>query len=71
VLHTRGEVYEVGAATLVALDRLEGHRRFYERTVIALDDGTEVYAYLLRAEQVRGRPQIPTGDWRSRARRAS
>jgi gamma-glutamylaminecyclotransferase len=30
-----GEVYEVDEATLAALDRLEGHPRFYTRTRIA------------------------------------
>ncbi|MEZ4323566.1 MAG: gamma-glutamylcyclotransferase family protein, partial [Polyangiales bacterium] len=34
-----GEVYEVDEATLAALDRLEGHPRFYRRTRIALEDG--------------------------------
>lgn len=61
-----GEVYEVDAATLAALDRLEGHPRFYRRVCIALDDGTNVETYLLTPEQVEGRPVIPSGNWRSR-----
>lgn len=61
-----GEVYEVDEATLAALDRLEGHPRFYRRTRIALDDGTKVETYLLSPEQVEGRPVIPSGNWRSR-----
>ena len=61
-----GEVYEVDAATLAALDRLEGHPRFYRRVRIALDDGTNVETYLLTPEQVEGRPVIPSGNWRSR-----
>ena len=32
------------SATLAALDRLEGHPRFYRRTRIALDDGSLVQA---------------------------
>ena len=63
-----GEVYEVDAATLARLDRFEGHPRFYTRTRIALEDGAAAQAYLLRAAQVVGRPLIPSGDWRGRAR---
>jgi gamma-glutamylcyclotransferase (GGCT)/AIG2-like uncharacterized protein YtfP len=61
-----GEVYEVDAATLAALDRLEGHPRFFRRTRIALDDGVGVETYLLTPEQVEGRPVIASGNWRSR-----
>lgn len=61
-----GEVYEVDEATLAALDRLEGHPRFYRRTRIALDDGAAVETYLLAPEQVEGRPVIASGNWRSR-----
>lgn len=61
-----GEVYEVDAKALAALDRLEGHPRFYRRTCIALDDGTKVETYLLTPEQVEGRPVIASGNWRSR-----
>ena len=58
-----GEVYDVDAVTLAALDRLEGHPRFYRRQPIRLADGDEVLAYLLSPEQVRGQPRIPSGDW--------
>ena len=61
-----GEVYEVDEATLAALDRLEGHPRFYRRTRIALEDGAAVETYLLPPEQVEGRPVIASGNWRSR-----
>ena len=64
-----GEVYEVDRPTLDALDRLEGHPRFYRRRAVRLDDGGEVLAYLLTPDQVRGRPRITSGDWR-RARKA-
>jgi gamma-glutamylaminecyclotransferase len=56
-----GEVYEVDAASLAALDRLEGHPRFNTRTRIALEDGTAVDAYLLAPRQVAGRPVILSG----------
>ena len=58
-----GEVYEVDPPTLAALDRLEGHPRFYQRRPIRLDDGDEALAYLLSPEQVQGRSRIPSGDW--------
>jgi gamma-glutamylaminecyclotransferase len=66
-----GEVYEVDEATLAALDRLEGHPRFYTRTRIALRDleaGAAVEAYLLRPEQVVGKPLVISGDWRAHRR---
>jgi gamma-glutamylaminecyclotransferase len=66
-----GEVYEVDEATLAALDRLEGHPRFYSRTRIALRDleaGAAVEAYLLRPEQVVGKPLVISGDWRAHRR---
>lgn len=61
-----GEVYAVDAATLAALDRLEGHPRFYRRSWIRLATGAHVEAYLLEREQVRGRPRILSGNWRNR-----
>ena len=58
-----GEVYEVDPYTLAALDRLEGHPRFYQRRPIRLEDGDEVFTYLLSPEQARGQTRIPSGDW--------
>jgi gamma-glutamylcyclotransferase (GGCT)/AIG2-like uncharacterized protein YtfP len=58
-----GEVYEVDPFTLAALDRLEGHPRFYQRRTIRLEDGNEVFTYLLSPEQARGQTRIPSGDW--------
>lgn len=58
-----GEVYAVDETTLARLDRLEGHPHFYERKTIRLEDGEEVMAYLLPAEEVEGLPRIASGDW--------
>jgi len=58
-----GEVYEVDEMTLVALDRLESHPRFYERKAIRLEDGEEVESYILPAEKAVGRPMGRGGDW--------
>lgn len=66
-----GEVYEVGEAMLAALDRLEGHPRFYRRTSLVLDGGRRVQTYLLTREQVEGYPVITSGSWRSRHPKAT
>ena len=60
----KGEVYEVEAMTLAALDRLEGHPIYYRRRMITLADGRRVLAYLMPPEKMAGRPVIEHGDWR-------
>jgi gamma-glutamylcyclotransferase (GGCT)/AIG2-like uncharacterized protein YtfP len=65
-----GEIYAVDDATLVRLDRLEGHPSFYQRTRIRLDDGREVQTYLMGRTKMRGRVRIPSGDWRAHQARA-
>ena len=64
----RGELSNLARRTLAALDRLEGHPDFYVRTLVRLEDGREVWAYLLDAERVRGRRRIETGSWLSVSR---
>lgn len=59
-----GELYTVGSDVIRALDRFEGHPRFYRRRIILLQGGDEAEAYLLRPDQVTGRRRIPSGDWR-------
>jgi gamma-glutamylcyclotransferase (GGCT)/AIG2-like uncharacterized protein YtfP len=61
-----GEVYEVDEPMLAAMDRLEGHPRFYRRTSIRLEDGSTVETYLLQPEQVSHLPIIGTASWRAR-----
>ncbi|ATB45924.1 gamma-glutamylcyclotransferase family protein [Corallococcus macrosporus] len=60
-----GEVYEVDALMLAALDRLEGHPRFYQRTSIALDGAGRAEAYLFPKGRLAGRPIIESGCWRT------
>lgn len=58
-----GEVYEVDRETLAALDRLEGHPRFYRRTRIRLANGQWIAAYIY-PQRTPQRPLILSGDWR-------
>ncbi|MCP3163147.1 gamma-glutamylcyclotransferase family protein [Myxococcus qinghaiensis] len=60
-----GELYEVDAVMLAALDRLEGHPCFYERTSIALDGAGRVEAYLFPKGRLAGRLIIESGSWRT------
>jgi gamma-glutamylaminecyclotransferase len=62
-----GELVDVDDATLARVDELESHPRFYLRTPIALADGQIVETYLLRVDQVGGRPAISGGDWTRRS----
>lgn len=57
----QGEVYEVDDATLAALDRLEGHPRWYQRTEVILGNGMTAFIYL--NEQGRDLPTVEGGDW--------
>jgi gamma-glutamylcyclotransferase (GGCT)/AIG2-like uncharacterized protein YtfP len=61
----RGEVYALEPAQLASLDIEKGHPLRYKRIRIKLDDGREVEAYTLDADQVRGRRRIKSGDYRS------
>jgi gamma-glutamylcyclotransferase (GGCT)/AIG2-like uncharacterized protein YtfP len=60
-----GEIYQVDAATLEALDRLEGHPDEYRRVTIRLADGAPAETYLMPRDRARGTP-IVSGDWRRR-----
>jgi gamma-glutamylaminecyclotransferase len=63
-----GELYEVSAPTLAAIDVHEQVPILFKRMQIALDDGTLAEAYMLDADQVRGRRRLRSGDWRGRFR---
>jgi gamma-glutamylcyclotransferase (GGCT)/AIG2-like uncharacterized protein YtfP len=66
-----GEVYAVDVATLAALDRLEGHPRFYRRTAIDLAGGGRAAAYVLPTAEYAARRTIADGDWRAHRRRVA
>lgn len=55
-----GEVFEIDEPTLVELDHLEGHPRFYERVPIDTEYG-ECWIYTMK--DVRGASEIPDGKW--------
>jgi gamma-glutamylcyclotransferase (GGCT)/AIG2-like uncharacterized protein YtfP len=61
-----GELYTVNVTTLAALDVQHGHPVLHRRVTIELDGGIQAEAYLLHADQVRGRRRIRSGDWRKR-----
>lgn len=63
-----GELYEMTAQLLAAIDVHEEVPILYKRRRIALADGVEVESYVLDADQVRGRRRIRSGDWRARFR---
>jgi gamma-glutamylaminecyclotransferase len=59
-----GEVFDVDAETLDRLDRLEGHPRFYCRTLITLDDQSIVSMYVLqRGGDLTHCPIVASGSW--------
>jgi gamma-glutamylaminecyclotransferase len=60
-----GELYEIDAALLPALDRYEDAPEMYERRFLDVGGGTAI-AYLLRSELAVGVGSIASGDWRRR-----
>ncbi len=61
-----GEVYEVSAATLERLDRLEGTPSFYQRTRVSMSTGENAWAYVMNPERVAGKRRVPSGHWEER-----
>lgn len=59
-----GELYEVTPQILAGLDRLEGHPRFYCRSLITLNDSSSAEAYLLPTRFAATYPHILSGDWK-------
>lgn len=61
-----GELYQVEAVTLAALDRLEEHPEVYQRRRIALASGQRAWTYVMEPHQVEHAQFIPSGSWRQR-----
>lgn len=61
-----GEVFEVDAATLARLDRLEGHPHLYQRMPVRLTSRRIAVMYVMAAAQAEGGPAIAGGDWLAR-----
>ena len=61
-----GELYDVSARVLAAIDVHEEVPILFKRMRIALEDGTQAETYMLDADQTRGRRRIRSGDWRGR-----
>jgi len=65
-----GEVYEVDAAHLARLDRVEGVPHLYQRTLVDVvvgggsdgDDTVEAFIYVMQPGQARG-DYVHGGDW--------
>jgi gamma-glutamylcyclotransferase (GGCT)/AIG2-like uncharacterized protein YtfP len=62
-----GELHEVDAGLLAALDTFEGHPNVFRRGLVALEGGGWAEGYLLTRAQVAGCPRIASGNWRARA----
>ena len=60
-----GELYEVNDDVLAALDRLEGHPRYYLRAPIVLAGWQRAETYFFPAAHAAGHDVIESGDWRS------
>lgn len=63
-----GEVYELDATTLAALDRLEEHPDVYQRRRIVLADGRSTWTYLMPSHLLGDATVIPSASWRTRPR---
>lgn len=61
----RGELYALEPAQLARLDVENASRLLQRRGRVRLEDGREVEAYTLEADQVRGRRRIRSGDYRA------
>lgn len=59
-----GEVHAVPTAELPRLDAFEDVPDLYVRRAIALDDGTEVDAWVMPARRAQLGEPVPGGDWR-------
>lgn len=61
-----GEVYEVSAETLRALDRLEGTPNFYQRTRVSMSTGMGTWVYNMDPKRLADRQIVTSGRWERR-----
>lgn len=59
-----GELYEIAARHLPALDEYEGHPELFVRSTITLASGAAATAYMMREDLARGFPAIASGRWK-------
>jgi gamma-glutamylaminecyclotransferase len=59
-----GELYEIDARYLAALDEYEGHPELFVRSSVTLASGAAATAYLLPEERARPFPRIDSGRWK-------
>jgi gamma-glutamylcyclotransferase (GGCT)/AIG2-like uncharacterized protein YtfP len=61
-----GELYRVDENTMRELDVFEEVPILFQRVRVRLEDGSLADAYVMEADQARGRRRIAHGDWRKR-----
>ena len=63
---TYGEIYEIDAAMLAALDHFEGHPQWYVREMILVElcDGRRVHAWIYLNQDAYLYPKVPDGEWK-------
>lgn len=61
-----GELYSISAQMRRRIDVERQVPVLFERRPVALDDGTEVDAYVMSFDKVRGRRRVAHGDWKRR-----
>lgn len=61
-----GELYALDSRCVSAMDELEDHPEYFRRSRVLLEDGSEVFSYLLPESQGQPYPCIPSGSWRRR-----
>jgi len=60
-----GELYDIDATALAAIDEHEDHPKFHRRTTIELDDGSKADAWLLPTRWADHRDVVVSGSWRA------
>ena len=65
-LAVHGELYAADLQTRRAIDVARQVPILFQRETIRLADGSDAEAYLMTADQVRGKRRLAHGDWRKR-----